>query len=196
MLIEILFAFALLGQTPGPSAFNTYAAHLEPSAMSTACRLQDPSYFRNLTYQFRAKAYPGQRLLQFKDGRYDDRGGLSGGDIEWSTELERQDSILLDQDRAVLLTFFANHIGGSGSLSYVLIIRCKAELLEVVFEAGGEGIRSSYSGTRDLRITHPFWSRDDSHSSPSRLVDERYRWDTARGRFVLIRRSESEIKIR
>jgi hypothetical protein len=194
--IELLLVFTLVSQTLPPSAFDPYAAHLEPSAMRAACRLQDTSHFRNLTYQFRARAYPGQRSLQFKDGRYDDRFGLSGGDIEWSTELEREESILLDQDRAVLLTFFADHVGGTGSVSHVLVIRCKDEHLEVVFEAGGEGVRSSYSGAGDLQITHPFWSRGDSHASPTSLVDERYHWDAGRGHFVLIRRSESEIRIR
>jgi hypothetical protein len=196
MLIESLIAFSLFGQVSRPSEFNAYTSHLEPRVMRAACRLQDQSYFRNLTYHFRAKAYPGQRSLQFKDGRYDDRFGLNSGDIEWSTELERQEPILLDQDRAVLLTFFANHIGGSGSVSHVLVIRCKKGLLEVVFEAGGEGVSSSYSGTRDLQVTYPLWSPDDSHARPSRLVDERYRWDASRARFVLIRRSEGEINSR
>ena len=193
MLIESVLVVTLFGQVQAPSAFNAYASHLEPRVMRVGCRLQDQSYFRNLTYPFRAKAYPGQRSLQFKDGRYDDRLGLNGGEIDWSTELERQEPILLDQDRAVLLMFFANHIGGTGSVSHVLVIRCKEGLLEIVFEAGGEGLRSSYSGTRDLQITHPLWAPDDSHASPSRLVDERYRWNTSRARFVLIRRSESEI---
>ena len=72
MLIESLLVFTLFGQVPAPSAFDAYASHLEPRVMRVGCRLQDQSYFRNLTYPFRAKAYPGQRSLRF---------GLVGGSL-------------------------------------------------------------------------------------------------------------------
>lgn len=194
MRIELLLAFTLLTQTSGGSEFNRYASHLAPIAMDAACGIQDRSYLGNLAYQFRAKAYPGRRVLQFKDGRFDDVGVLSGADIEWSTELERQESIVLGRDRAVLLVFFANHRRGSGSASHVMVLRCTDEHLEIVFEAGGEGVRASHSGAGDLEIAYPFWRRADSHVSPSRLINERYRWDVRSGRFVLIGLAGSERK--
>jgi hypothetical protein len=160
-MLNLLLLVAVLGQAT--SAFNTYAVNLEPATMRGTCRLQDAAYLRSLSYPFRVKAYAG-------DG--------------WSTEIEGQDPVQLGDDRAVLLTFFANHLSGTGSLTHVFVVRCKGNNLEVVFEAAGEGVRSSYSDKRDLRITHPYWLPNDSHASPSRSIEERYRWDSSRARFV------------
>ena len=192
MLLLTVLTAGLLAQPARQSEPGSYASHLEPAVMRGACRLQDQSYLRNLSYPFRARIYPERQSLQLKDGKYDDTLGFGGG-VEWSTTLEHQEPILLGQDRAVLLTFFANHLGGSGSASHILVVRCKGAALEIVFEAGGEGVESTQSGTGELQITHPVWAAADSHASPGRLVDERYRWDAGRGRFVLIRRLESKI---
>lgn len=159
--------------------------------MPTVCPLRHPSDYRNLAYPFRAKAYPGRRVMQFKDGRHVERVEPTSA-VEWSTELQRQESILLGQERAVLLMFHANHVGGTGSVSHVLVVRCKNSRLEVVFEAGGEGMRALFSRNGALRITHPIWRGNDSHAAPSRVVEEWYQWDARRGRFVLLRRSEGE----
>lgn len=181
----------LFGQTPRPPAFDAYAAHLGANVMSTACPLGHPSAYRNLAYPFRAKAYPGRRMMQFKDGRNVERVEPTGA-IEWSTDLRRQASILLGPERAVLLEFFASHVGGTGSVAHVLVVRCRNARLEIVFEAGGEGMRPSFSRNGALRVTHPTWRGSDSHAVPSRVVDERYQWDARRGQFVLWRRSEGE----
>ncbi len=195
VLVQILLAFPLLGQTLRPSAFSSYVVHLGSNAMRAACSLQNASYLRNLTYPFRARAYPGQRSLPFKDGLYAERVGLDGA-LEWSTELARQEPIQLGKERAVMLMFFANHVGGTESVSHVPVIRCKHERLEVVFEAGEAGMRSSYARRGDLLIAHPVWCGGDSHTAPSRVVDEKYRWDVRRGQFFLMRRTEREGRIR
>ena len=189
--MNLFLAFVLLGQLPLTSSFNSYAAHLEPHVTSNACRIHDPKYLGNITYEFRAMAYPGQRAVPFKDGRYVERAS-NGRDIEWSTELERQDAIELAGNPAVLLAFLANHVGGSGSASHVLIMRCRGKRLETVFEVGGEGVRFTYSAPSDLEISHPLWRQADSHASPSQLIVEQYRWEPTRDQFVLVRRAETE----
>lgn len=161
--------------------------------MLTACPLGHPSGYKSLAYPFRAKAYPGRRVVQFKDGRHVERVELSGA-IEWSTELRRQEALLLGSERTVLLEFLANHVGGTGSVSHVLVVRCRNARLEIVFEAGGEGMRPSFSRNGALRVTHPMWRGGDSHAAPSRVVDERYQWDARRGQFVLLRRVEGDAR--
>jgi hypothetical protein len=191
MLLLTLLTVSLFAQATRPSPFGSYASHLEPAAMQGACRLQDQTYLRNLKYPFRAKIYPDHESIQLKNGKYDDDFGVGLG-VEWSITLERQEPILLGQDRAVLLAFEALH-NSSGEAQHILVVRCKGAGLEIVFEAGGEGVQSSQTGAGELQITHLVWTPEDSHASPSRKVDERYRWDVARGRFVLLRRTERKI---
>src|SRR5437016_1479999 len=111
MLLGILMAFAFVGKTQ--SRVSSYAVHLAPNTMRGGCRALDSSGLRNLAYPFRAYVYPGRRLVQFKDGHYEDRWEISGGKIEWTMEIEKQEPISLARDRAVLLRFFANHVGGT-----------------------------------------------------------------------------------
>src|SRR5262249_12109603 len=125
-------------------------------------------------YPFRTKVYPGRRLVQFKDGRYEDRWEVSGGKIEWTMEIEKQEPILLAGEHAMLLRFFANHVGGTGSVVHVLVVRCEEQGLQVVFEAGGERIEESYSGNNQIQITHVVANRESV---------ERYSWNASRGRF-------------
>ena len=164
MLIGILVAFALVSQR---AAVGSYAVHLEPNTTRAACRTLNPSDLGNLAYPFRAAVYPGQRLVQFKGGRYEDRWEISGGKVEWTMEIEKQEPILEAGERAVLLRFFANHLGGSGSFSHVLVVRCKDQRLQVVFEAGGEGVDSSYLGNNEIQITHPVWTAAGPPASTS-----------------------------
>ena len=176
----------MLGQTPNASPFNAYTAHLEPRILDGECLLENPSYFRNLTYVFRAEVYPRDHPVHLHDGRFNDSGPFEKGVIDWSTELEELSPIGLNSKPAVLLQFFANHLGGSGSASHVLIVRCAGNRLQIVFEAGGEGVRASYPADGDLQVSHPCWRADDSHASPSLVVDEQYRWNATASRFTRV----------
>src|SRR5438874_513797 len=84
-------------------AFGAHAVHLERNSTRAACRTLNPSDLGNLAYPFRAAVYPGQRLVQFKGGRYEDRWEISGGKVEWTMEIEKQKPILEAGERAVLL---------------------------------------------------------------------------------------------
>jgi hypothetical protein len=190
MLIDLLVGLTLLAQAPDESPFNAYSAHLEPRALAGACCLENPDHFRDLTYVFRGKAYPHEQPIQLHDGRYDDPGPLEGGVIDWSTTLEEQSPVRLNGQRALMLRFFSNHLGGSGSVSRVFVLRCANERLQIVFEGGGEGVRASFSQDGSLQVSHPYWRTADSHAEPSRMIREWYGWSARSGRFGLIKRAD------
>ena len=185
-----LFLAAALLQAPRPaSAFNAYSVHLEPGTLAGRCVPNEASTFLNLTYVFRGRVYPWQQPIPLRDGLYVETGDFGA---DWMFELERQESITLGGTPGVFLTFFANHLSGSGSAEHALVIRCRDAVIEVVLEASGEGVRANYAGDA-ITITHPFWLADDSHASPSQLITEEYRWDAASLRFQLFRRTESKL---
>jgi hypothetical protein len=173
MLIGILIALALVSQAPG--GVRSYGVHLDPNPTRARCRSLDSSDLRNTAYPFRAAVYPGQRFVQFKDGRYEDRWDATGGKIEWTMEIEKLESIRLAGEPATLLKFFANHIGGTGSFSHVLVVRCREQRLQIAFEAGGEGVDASPLGNNEIQITRLV--------APLSQGVALYRWNSIRGRF-------------
>src|SRR5262245_10043540 len=143
--------------------------------MQGGCTGTSLGQFRGRTYRFRqAPMYPFDQPLALSDGRSVDRN--PDGSIEWESTLEHSERVRVGSASAVLLKIFANHVGGTGSIAYVLVIRCRPRKLEVVFEASGPNKDVSYSKNGVLSLSHGVWSRDDSHASPSRESTERYKW--------------------
>jgi hypothetical protein len=174
------------------SAFNAYTAFLEPVRTTYACRLDDTSYFENLTYRLRGDSYPRNVPLPMRNGTYEDDVFIKGRP-EWITTLEQQVRFSLGQIPALLLRLNANHVAGTGSFDHVVIMRCRGNRLDIVFEASGAGVKAGYLPDAGLEVRHVFWLPQDSHASPSRLVTENYRWDGSRGRFDLAGKTEGAV---
>jgi hypothetical protein len=177
-----------------------YAAHVAQRTLPGSCETIRAPHFGDMTYRFLGTVYPFTSTLPFRNGRFEDRRGLevlgdpSGGPAEWETTLTPPEAITIGRTPAMLLRFFANHLRGSGSASQVLVLRCRAKRLEVVFEAGGEGVSASYQTGGELRVDHPVWRLGDSHAGPSLIVEESFAWDSRADRFGLARRSEREVR--
>jgi hypothetical protein len=133
MRITTLLSVWLVGLGTVASAFSSYAVHLEPTTMATSCDSRSVSSLRDFAYRFRAYTYPSGQL-SFHDGKNTDTDVLRG--VEWVSSVEHQEPIELDGQPALLAVVFSNHVGGSGSATHLLVIRCRNERLEVVFEAG------------------------------------------------------------
>lgn len=71
-----------------------------------------------------------------------------------------------------------------------MVLRCQRGRVQIVFEAGGESVAATYSEPGNLAVNYPLWLPEDGHADPTRLVEARYQWDDARGRFFLVNRSE------
>ena len=198
MLRAILLLAGLILQQD-TSGFNSYEVHLDPVAMEGRCATDRFPDFRNHTYQFRSDAPffgPGSSVTLHRGVHTEHADGFA----TWSASLDGRRRIRLGGERAMMLLIFVNHLLGSGSKTHLFIVRCRAERLETVFEAAGEGIYPqdgrgySYSDSGELRVTHAVWRAEDCHACASRQIDELYRWDVAADRFRLAKRSEGAVK--
>ena len=190
MSLQLLAASAMLFTQVSQSPFNVYTALVDRRDLAPRCRVDDEAFFRNLTYPFHGKGYPRERSVKFRDGRFDERDDL--GRIDWTTTLDRQEQIQLGNQGAVLLSFEADHVSGSGTNSHVFVVRCRDQRAEIVFEASGEAIHADYSNEWGLEIDVPFWKTEDSHADPSMEIREQYRWDESRLTFALTNRTERQ----
>ena len=185
MPTAIALVLILSSQVDTESVFNTYGTHLEPVRMPGGCAPTRLDQFGNRTYRFRdAPMYPRAQPLTLVNGRAVERNVL--GSIEWESTLDHAEFVRLGELSAVLLKITANHAGGTGSIAYVLVVQCRAQGLQVLFEASGPIKSAAHSSNGELALSHGVWSREDSHASPSREVTERFKWVAERARFVLI----------
>jgi len=153
--------------------------------MLERCTPRLPSPVGDFTYRFRVYPVGGVTL---REGKYTERD--ESGGIEWEVSVTQQDPISLAAVPARLLLLFFNHISGSGSAAQVMVMRCHRGHLQVIFEAGGEGLGCSYSVDKGLWVGHAVWRGNDSHASPSGGIDEMYRWQPKREMFTRVWRSE------
>jgi hypothetical protein len=189
----MLLALVLFGLPPQNSPFNTYFVHLEPVTMAGGCMVDDLERFRNRAYRLRkTPGYPSEKSLLLQNGQAVERNVFNSA--EWQTDLKLPRVIEVGKIRAVLLEMLAVHVGGTGSRSYLLLVRCRPAAMEVVLEASGPLGESAYSMSDGLTLTHYVWAPDDSHCCPSRQVTERYMWEERRDRFVFADSSEGRIE--
>ena len=170
-----------------------YSAFVSHRPMGASC---DPMPdLGNLSYRFRTGGYPGDQVLPLRNGQFDDRRGVpdSFDPPEFHTEIERQDPIELAGRPAVLLQIFSSHMRGSGSATHLLVLRCHSGQLEIVFEAGAEGLGATWK-PGELRVTHPVWMPGDSHAGSSQLVEDVFEWRQRMDRFQRVRRSQHSIR--
>jgi hypothetical protein len=188
-----ILVLMLLGLAVQDSPFNIYSVHLQHVALTGACAVNDLDQFGNRAYRFRgARMYPFDEPLTLRDGRAVERN--PDGSIEWESFLARPASIQLGDAPAVILEIGAAHLGGTGSVAYLLVGRCRPNALEIVLEASGPLKDSTYSESDGLKISHYVWLPNDCHACPSREITEWYRWDSRRDRFVLVDRSERQVE--
>jgi hypothetical protein len=189
-LARILLVVAVLA---APASFGSYEVYLEHAAMKGACAPDRFPDFRNRAYRFRTAGpfFTQGMPVTLRSGVYSQRAGEL---VDWEVSLEEERPIHVGSDPARILLFFANHLGGSGSATQLLIVRCRHGRLETVFEVGDEGMGYSYSESNQLHVTHAVWLPDDPHAGPSRQIDELYEWDSAADRFRLTKRSETRLK--
>jgi hypothetical protein len=183
---SMFFVMMLVGSIAVDSPFNTYAVHLQHVAMSGGCFANDLDQFGNRTYRFRkTRMYPGDQPLTLRNGRGVERN--PDGSIEWESVLHAR-PVELGKSPAVLLEILAVHVQGTGSITYLLVGRCRSTAMEVVLEVSGPLKDSTYTMADGLTITHYEWSANGCHACPSRQVTERYTWEDKRDRFVLANR--------
>lgn len=193
MTAIFVLSLVLAGQGSNESPFNTYGVSLGLATMPGGCRQAETSHFGNRAYRFRdTPMYPHDQPLVFTGGRALERNSL--GSIEWESTLRRADPIEIGAMSAVLLEILADHVGGTGGILYVLIVRCRPDRLDVLFEARGPIRHVAYRRNGGLTLDHGLWSRDDSHASPSREVTERYQWAAQRNRFELVETTERRLR--
>jgi hypothetical protein len=194
----MLDSFLLLTLTlaaPGDrrSPFNDYAVHLRMTSLPGPCDTNAPD-FGNRTYQFRdAPMFPHDSPLRLHDGKYVERN--PDGSSEWESSLGVQ-PIQLGHNSAFLIGIGAHHLQGSGSIEYLLVTRCDAKGLKVLFEACGALTNYSYSANEGLRVTHYEWDPDDCHACPRREVTETYRWQSPGDTFRLVSTTERPVQQR
>ena len=82
------------------------------------CSVTDAEHFRNRAYSFRGWMHREARLV-LRNGKALERNDV--GAREWETELLRHSVVSLGGQSAVMLRFFADHVGGTGSFGTVLI---------------------------------------------------------------------------
>lgn len=186
--LALLALLALASDAPA-SSFDVYSVHLEPAPMPETCERATLSPIRNFTHRYRGAGYPHAEL-SIREGKSTES---AGGKVQWETSIERQEPIDLDGTPAILMVVFSNHVAGTGSTTHVLVIRCREQRLEAIFEAGGEGVAGSYSPADGLQIDHAVWLPKDEHAEPSRMAHELYRWQPKSDRFELAGRSEKAI---
>jgi hypothetical protein len=190
-MLSALIGIALLGPVASDSPFNVYAVYAAPAAMRAVCDPAQPPHLGDFTHRFRGPNYP-RGPLTIRAGVHREINAL--GEVEWETAIARQEAIRLEGAPALVVLVFSNHVGGSGSATHLLVVRCRQRRWQVIFEAGGAIYPAPGRGYRfsadDLRVTHAVWLPDDAHAWPSRAVDEVYRWHAGRGRFVLVRRTD------
>ena len=175
------------------SPFNTYGVHLRPSTIPGRCSVDDVDSLRNHVYRFRdAPMFPGDADVKLQDGQYVETD--PNGSVDWEMKIGSPQEIQLEGTSAVLLNLGAAHFGGSGSIGYVLVARCRATEMEVLFEACGPIRDARYDAAKGLTIAHYVWSPDDCHACPSREVTEYYIWSASRRRFILSSRSERALR--
>lgn len=169
-----------------------YSAFVSHRPMGTSC-VPMPD-LGNLSYRFRTGGYPGDQVLTLRNGQFDDRRGATDSfdPPEFHTEIERQDPIELAGRPAVIVQIFSSHMRGSGSATHLLVLRCYSGQLEIVFEAGAEGLGATWTPS-ELRVTHPVWMPGDSHAGPSQLVEEVFEWRQHMDHFKRLRRSQRPI---
>lgn len=192
MYQQIFFAVASIVSTPPESPVNSYHVFLAPRQIAAACSSRDVEDFRNRTYTFRSDIYPFRSQLTLRDGRAVERSPF--GKPEWETTLTKADTFRLDDRPLVLLVVTADHVGGTGRASHVLVAECRNGRLIVLFEAGGLGIReAALSTSRGLSVTRSVWSSTDAHCCPSKEVEERYLWKG--GRFAHVTTAERPVPV-
>jgi hypothetical protein len=175
------------------SPFNKYSVHLQRQAIPSGCTTDDLSQFGNRVYRFReAPMWPFDQPLSLRDGEYVERN--QDGGIEWQARLSKPHIVELGKTRAVLLEISAAHLGGTGSIDYVLVVQCSPKVMDVIFEASGPLTDAAYSAGSGLKIGHYTWSPTDCHACPSHEITERYSWQESRNRFVLADRTDRRIE--
>ena len=181
--VLLITAVAVGAQTTG-SPFNTYAVFLDRAQVPGGCSVTDTEHFRNRAYAFRGWMRRDTPLV-LRDGKALERNDVGTG--EWETELVRQSVVTLGGQSAVMLQFFANHVGGSGSFGTVLIAICSDQQLTVVFEAESEGLKeAAFTVNQDLVVSRAVWSATDAHCCPGGQAEERYSWDRNTNRFARV----------
>jgi len=182
--LGVLISLIGLGVQTTRSPFNTYRVFLDRAQMPGGCSVTDTGHFRNRSYVFRGWMHRDPPLA-LRDGKARELNEL--GKPEWDTELVRQTVVSVGGQSAVMLRFFANHVGGTGSWGMVLIGTCNDRQLTVVFEAESQGLGDiTFTADQDLMVRRAVWSTSDAHCCPSGKAEERYRWDRMTGRFVQI----------
>ncbi len=182
---------ALLLQAAGPPALAAQQwrsadpwVYLDHRILAAGCD-SSGAPFGELAWSVRGTMYPFAHSLPLHEGRFDDPPPGSGEPPEWRTELQPPLRIGLGRERAFLLQFTSEHLRGTGSVSRVLVVRCRNRRLEVVFEAGGEGLTVD-AGADTLRLRYPVWRVRDSHASPTGTRRAAWRWDRASDRFLSV----------
>jgi hypothetical protein len=175
------------------SPFNLYGVHLQRSTIPGGCSVDDLDSLRNHVCRFRdAPMFPSDTPVTLRDGRYVETDPQ--GSIEWEMTIGTPEAIQLERTSAVLLNIGAAHLGGTGSIGYVLVARCRSTVMEILFEACGPIREARYDDAKGLTIVHYVWAPADCHACPSREVTEHYTWFASRGRFVLGGQSERALR--
>ena len=181
MILSVLISAVLAGAQTTGSPFNTDAVFLDRSRIPGGCSVTDTEHFRNRAYSFRGWMHRDAPLV-LRGGKALERNDV--GTPEWETELVRHSVVTLGGQSAVMLRFFANHVGGSGSFGTVLIATCSDQQLTVVFEAESQGLKDAFFATNEeLVVSRAVWSATDAHCCPGGQAEERYRWDRNANRF-------------
>jgi hypothetical protein len=163
-LLSVLVGFVLDAQTID-SPFNSYKVFLEPARMTGGCSVANAEQFGNRAYLFRGWRHSRTPLV-LRNGKAIELNVL--GRPEWESELVRHAVVSVGGQPAVLLRFFENHVGGTGSWGTVLIGTCDDRRLTIVFEAESQGLGEIvFTANEELVVGRAVWLRSDAHCCPS-----------------------------
>ena len=124
--------------------------------------------------------------FRFRKGIFDEGDVVDGKFILDFRSTIESDIVLHPAPQIAIrfLEIFQNHIGGSGSLNYLLGFRCLNGRIRQVFQQSGNGMQVLHLSPTDIRLRFGVW-KDDPQCCPSLEKESRFAWDGATGIFVL-----------
>lgn len=99
------------------------------------------------------------------------------GSLEWQVELDSDRTVHPDAATWLRVVMLEDvHMGGSGTLNFVLAFDCEKGRLVRLFQYGSEGIRLKHLDDRTLALDQAVPGPDDSDASPSEYCEVIYQW--------------------
>jgi hypothetical protein len=115
---------------------------------------------------------------------YDEFGSLKSENPEWGVDLVDDRVVHPDPStRLRVIVLVDDHLGGTGTWTYVLAFDCQRGNLVRLFQYSGEGVGLKRLTDQTIELDQSIWRPTDAHCCPSQDADLAYRWIATLHRF-------------